>query len=70
MAYHHGDLPATLIKAVESAVAESGVSGISLRDIAIDDPSISRRHALLRFKHSKSVCHKFYPIPVGLKAPP
>jgi AcrR family transcriptional regulator len=34
VAYHHGDLPATLIKAVESAVAESGVSGISLRDVA------------------------------------
>jgi AcrR family transcriptional regulator len=34
VAYHHGDLPATLLKAVESAVAESGVSGVSLRDVA------------------------------------
>jgi len=34
VAYHHGDLPATLLKALESAVAESGVSGISLRDVA------------------------------------
>jgi AcrR family transcriptional regulator len=34
VAYHHGDLPATLLKAVESAVAECGVSGVSLRDVA------------------------------------
>ncbi len=34
MAYHHGDLPAALLKAVESAVAEHGVSGVSLRDVA------------------------------------
>jgi AcrR family transcriptional regulator len=32
--YHHGDLPAALLKAVESAVAECGVSGVSLRDVA------------------------------------
>jgi AcrR family transcriptional regulator len=32
--YHHGDLPAALLKAVESAVAECGVSGLSLRDVA------------------------------------
>ena len=34
MGYHHGDLPAALLKAVESAVAEYGVSGLSLRDVA------------------------------------
>ncbi|MGN6794524.1 MAG: TetR/AcrR family transcriptional regulator [Streptosporangiaceae bacterium] len=34
MGYHHGDLPAALLKAVESAVAECGVSGVSLRDVA------------------------------------
>jgi AcrR family transcriptional regulator len=34
VAYHHGDLRAALLSAVESAVADSGVSGISLRDIA------------------------------------
>jgi len=34
VAYHHGDLPAALLKAVESAVAEYGVSGVSLRDVA------------------------------------
>jgi len=34
MAYHHGDLPAALLDAVQSAVAESGVSGVSLRDVA------------------------------------
>ena len=34
MGYHHGDLPAALLKAVESAVAECGVNGVSLRDVA------------------------------------
>ena len=34
MTYHHGDLPAALLSAVESAVADHGVSGVSLRDIA------------------------------------
>jgi AcrR family transcriptional regulator len=34
VAYHHGDLPAALVAAVESAVAECGVSGVSLRDVA------------------------------------
>jgi AcrR family transcriptional regulator len=34
VAYHHGDLPAALLSAVESAVAEQGVSGVSLRDVA------------------------------------
>ncbi|HEY1324406.1 MAG TPA: TetR/AcrR family transcriptional regulator [Streptosporangiaceae bacterium] len=34
MAYHHGDLPAALLTAVVSAVAEHGVSGVSLRDVA------------------------------------
>lgn len=34
MAYHHGDLPAALLGAVESAVDEVGVSGVSLRDVA------------------------------------
>ena len=34
MAYHHGDLPAALLSAVESAVADCGVSGVSLRDVA------------------------------------
>jgi AcrR family transcriptional regulator len=32
--YHHGDLPAALLAAVQSAVAEHGVSGVSLRDVA------------------------------------
>lgn len=32
--YHHGDLPAALLKAVEGAVADRGVSGLSLRDVA------------------------------------
>jgi AcrR family transcriptional regulator len=32
--YHHGDLPAALLAAVPEAVAEVGVSGISLRDVA------------------------------------
>ena len=34
MAYHHGDLPAALLAAVESAVRDGGVSGVSLRDVA------------------------------------
>jgi AcrR family transcriptional regulator len=34
MAYHHGDLPAALLGAVEIAVDEVGVSGVSLRDVA------------------------------------
>jgi AcrR family transcriptional regulator len=34
VAYHHGDLPAALLAAVESAVADGGVSGVSLRDVA------------------------------------
>jgi AcrR family transcriptional regulator len=34
VAYHHGDLPAALLSAVESAVADCGVSGVSLRDVA------------------------------------
>jgi AcrR family transcriptional regulator len=34
VAYHHGDLPAALLAAVESAVRDCGVSGISLRDVA------------------------------------
>jgi AcrR family transcriptional regulator len=34
VAYHHGDLPAALLKAVETAVADCGVSGVSLRDVA------------------------------------
>jgi AcrR family transcriptional regulator len=32
--YHHGDLPAALLAAVQGAVAEHGVSGVSLRDVA------------------------------------
>jgi AcrR family transcriptional regulator len=32
--YHHGDLPAALLAAVRDAVAECGVSGVSLRDVA------------------------------------
>jgi AcrR family transcriptional regulator len=32
--YHHGDLPAALLAAVGDAVAECGVSGVSLRDVA------------------------------------
>jgi AcrR family transcriptional regulator len=32
--YHHGDLPAALLKAVDGAVADHGVSGLSLRDVA------------------------------------
>jgi AcrR family transcriptional regulator len=32
--YHHGDLPAALLDAVESAVDDVGVSGVSLRDVA------------------------------------
>jgi len=34
VAYHHGDLPSALLEAVESAVADCGVSGVSLRDVA------------------------------------
>src|SRR5580658_10219251 len=34
VAYHHGDLPAALLAAVASAVAECGVTGVSLRDVA------------------------------------
>ena len=34
MPYHHGDLPAALLDAVESAVDDVGVSGVSLRDVA------------------------------------
>ncbi len=34
VAYHHGDLPAALLAAVQNAVADGGVSGVSLRDIA------------------------------------
>jgi AcrR family transcriptional regulator len=32
--YHHGDLAATLLDAVAAAVAEHGVTGVSLRDVA------------------------------------
>jgi len=32
--YHHGDLRAALLDAVESAVNDVGVSGVSLRDVA------------------------------------
>lgn len=34
MAYHHGNLPAALLDAVQSAVTDSGVSGVTLRDVA------------------------------------
>lgn len=34
VAYHHGDLRAALLAAVREAVADSGVSGVSLRDVA------------------------------------
>lgn len=34
MAYHHGNLPAALLDAVRDAVADCGVSGVSLRDVA------------------------------------
>lgn len=34
MAYHHGDLPAALLAAVRDAVTDSGVSGVSLREVA------------------------------------
>jgi AcrR family transcriptional regulator len=34
VAYHHGDLPAALLEAVDRAVADCGVSGVSLRDVA------------------------------------
>jgi AcrR family transcriptional regulator len=32
--YHHGNLPAALLDAIESAIAEHGVSGVSLRDVS------------------------------------
>lgn len=32
--YHHGNLPAALLDAVQAAIAEHGVSGVSLRDVA------------------------------------
>jgi AcrR family transcriptional regulator len=34
VAYHHGDLPAALLIAVEQAVTDRGVSALSLRDVA------------------------------------
>jgi len=34
VAYHHGDLPIALLEAVDRAVADCGVSGVSLRDVA------------------------------------
>jgi AcrR family transcriptional regulator len=34
VAYHHGNLPAALLDAVESAIAEHGVSALTLRDVA------------------------------------
>jgi len=34
VAYHHRDLPAALLAAVERAVGDCGVSGVSLRDVA------------------------------------
>jgi|SRR5579859_889579 len=34
VAYHHGNLPAALLDAVESAIAEHGVSGLTLREVA------------------------------------
>ena len=34
VAYHHGDLPAALLEAVDRAVGECGVTGVSLRDVA------------------------------------
>jgi AcrR family transcriptional regulator len=34
VAYHHGDLPAALLAAVQEAITDSGVSGVSLRDVA------------------------------------
>ena len=34
VAYHHGDLPAALLQAVDRAVADCGVTGVSLRDVA------------------------------------
>ncbi len=34
VACHHGDLSAALLAAVESAVADGGASGVSLRDVA------------------------------------
>ena len=32
--YHHGDLPAALLRAVDEIVAEEGVGGVSLRGVA------------------------------------
>jgi AcrR family transcriptional regulator len=34
MAYHHGDLPEALLAAVQEAIADAGISGLSLRDVA------------------------------------
>jgi AcrR family transcriptional regulator len=34
VAYHHGNLPAALLDAVQDAVADCGVSGVTLRDVA------------------------------------
>jgi AcrR family transcriptional regulator len=34
VAYHHGDLPAALLAAVQEAITDDGVSGVSLRDVA------------------------------------
>jgi AcrR family transcriptional regulator len=34
VAYHHGNLPAALLGAVADAVADYGVSGVTLRDVA------------------------------------
>ena len=34
MTYHHGNLPAALLEAVERAVADYGVTGVSLREVA------------------------------------
>jgi AcrR family transcriptional regulator len=32
--YHHGDLPAALLEAVDRAITDRGVTGVSLRDVA------------------------------------
>ncbi len=34
MAYHHGDLKAALLAAVQEAITDDGVNGVSLRDVA------------------------------------
>jgi AcrR family transcriptional regulator len=34
VAYHHGNLPSALLEAVREAVADRGVSGVTLRDVA------------------------------------